>query len=252
MKIHVIKNKIKNTNAVHSGLEIAKQRLASINFPVTFTEKASNRTFTTQYFTSTVIGQGACVRPEEILQEVDGTDDVAFLIFDNTDMNPKPVNPIQSYAKKGKTTPCQMCEAWYNGYPEVFSDFFLHEICHAMYFLLGKSNEDITHYQSSNPNYANKQNYEWYLHLISDLTPAWKIYDNQVVRVLKLGMKGEDIKSLQSDLNAILGVSLVVDENFDIKTKNAVIAFQQANKLVSDGIVGKNTREKIQEAKKKL
>lgn len=250
MKITILKNKIKDTYTTHSGIEIVKQRLASINFPVEIKEVVTGRTFTTQYFTNTTIGQGACVRPEEILQEVDGNDDVAFLIFDNTGMNPKPVNPCQSPLKKGKTTPCQMCEQWYNGYPEVFADFFLHEICHSMYFLLNRVSEDKTHNQGLNPGWQNKQNYEWYLHLIQEMMPAWKIYDKQVVRVLRLGMKGEDVKDLQSDLNRILGTNLVVDGDFGMKTKNAVVRFQKENGLVADGVVGSKTREEM--AKKKL
>lgn len=77
-----------------------------------------------------------------------------------------------------------------------------------------------------------------------------KVPEIKPIRTLKIGMKGNDVKALQSDLNA-LGATLVADGDFGMKTKNAVVKFQKENGLVPDGVVGKMTREKI-EAKKKL
>ncbi len=72
----------------------------------------------------------------------------------------------------------------------------------------------------------------------------------EVVRTLKFGMKGEDVKELQSDLKA-LGYSVgIVDGIFGNLTTLAVKAFQKANMLISDGIVGKLTLEKIKQVKK--
>lgn len=57
--------------------------------------------------------------------------------------------------------------------------------------------------------------------------------------VLKLGSKGDNVKRLQK----VLGV--IVDGNFGYGTKTAVMAFQKANGLVADGVVGNLTWAKV-------
>ncbi|MDD6085813.1 MAG: peptidoglycan-binding protein [Oscillospiraceae bacterium] len=56
---------------------------------------------------------------------------------------------------------------------------------------------------------------------------------------------GEDVKWLQASLNKLIGAGLNVDGMFGKKTYNAVKTFQQINGLAVDGIVGTNTRGKI-------
>ncbi|NEP91099.1 MAG: peptidoglycan-binding protein [Okeania sp. SIO2C2] len=59
---------------------------------------------------------------------------------------------------------------------------------------------------------------------------------------LTLGSTGEDVKYLQTVLNAIVANnSLVVDGIFGNLTKEAVIAFQKRYGLTADGIVGLQT-----------
>jgi hypothetical protein len=57
---------------------------------------------------------------------------------------------------------------------------------------------------------------------------------------LRLDSSGGDVKRLQELLNQ-KGATLKVDASFGPKTKDAVIAFQQSNNLVPDGIVGPAT-----------
>lgn len=57
---------------------------------------------------------------------------------------------------------------------------------------------------------------------------------------LRQDSKGEPVRCLQERLNA-LGNTLGVDGNFGPATKKAVVAFQAANGLTADGIVGPNT-----------
>lgn len=61
-------------------------------------------------------------------------------------------------------------------------------------------------------------------------------------RLLKNGVKGGDVAQLQLALNK-LGIvpQLDADGEFGPKTRVNVVAFQQANNLEVDGIVGKNT-----------
>lgn len=56
---------------------------------------------------------------------------------------------------------------------------------------------------------------------------------------LKKGSKGEEVKTLQSKLN------LIADGIFGPITEEAVKAFQKANGLTADGIVGLNTWAKL-------
>jgi len=58
--------------------------------------------------------------------------------------------------------------------------------------------------------------------------------------VLREGSKGPDVELLQRRLSE-LGFSVGIDGNFGPGTAKAVIAFQQANGLKGDGVVGPNT-----------
>lgn len=71
------------------------------------------------------------------------------------------------------------------------------------------------------------------------------------VRTLKIGMAGEDVKILQTNLKT-LGYELgTIDGKFGNITLAAVKAFQVAWKLVADGVVGKLTQATIANALKK-
>lgn len=67
---------------------------------------------------------------------------------------------------------------------------------------------------------------------------------------LKKGSKGEAVKTLQTNLNKILGTSLVADGDFGNATLKAVKQFQTKYGLTADGIYGKNTDAKMQEVLK--
>jgi len=62
--------------------------------------------------------------------------------------------------------------------------------------------------------------------------------------MLRTGSKGQEVIDLQSRL-AVLGYydKSQVDGAFGAGTKEAVIAFQKANGLMADGIVGSETKE---------
>lgn len=64
-------------------------------------------------------------------------------------------------------------------------------------------------------------------------------------RTLKQGCKGNDVKWLQSALNAYGSYGLTVDGSFGAKTRSAVIAFQKAEKLTADGIFGPKSKAKL-------
>ena len=86
------------------------------------------------------------------------------------------------------------------------------------------------------------------------MTIRWIFDENKETtspRDLMRDSEGEDVKLLQLDLIA-LGYSLGTygaDGDFGPNTERAVIAFQTANNLTPDGVVGEETRKKIEALK---
>lgn len=64
---------------------------------------------------------------------------------------------------------------------------------------------------------------------------------------LKVGSKGEDVKTLQRVLSN-LGYGLIVDGDFSEITREAVVAFQEEHGLEPDGIVGPKTFAALSDA----
>lgn len=62
----------------------------------------------------------------------------------------------------------------------------------------------------------------------------------QLPRTLVIGAEGDAVEILQRRLNAH-GATLLVDGRFGPATRRAVIAFQRANELLPDGVVGRMT-----------
>ena len=60
--------------------------------------------------------------------------------------------------------------------------------------------------------------------------------------VMRAGAKGQEVKDLQTRLAALGFYNGEIDGEFGPGTKEAVTAFQKANGLEADGIVGEETR----------
>ena len=72
------------------------------------------------------------------------------------------------------------------------------------------------------------------------------VTQSTVTRILKLSvprMIGDDVKTLQTYLSEKGYDAGTPDGIFGNKTKNAIMAFQTANRLTPDGLVGAKTRE---------
>jgi hypothetical protein len=74
---------------------------------------------------------------------------------------------------------------------------------------------------------------------------ASSILVSEKARILKQGIRGNDVSELQNYLNNHGFQCGLADGIFGPKTKAAVVEFQLANGLVKDGIVGPKTKEKI-------
>ena len=61
--------------------------------------------------------------------------------------------------------------------------------------------------------------------------------------VMRTGSKGQEVKDLQTRLSALGYYNGKIDGEFGPETKEAVTAFQKANGLEADGIVGSHTQE---------
>ncbi len=85
------------------------------------------------------------------------------------------------------------------------------------------------------------------LALVLAFLPA-NVFADEAPPILKMGMEGSEVKELQELLNS-LGYNIEVDGYFGQQTKTIVESFQASFDLESDGVVGKETWEVLEEAK---
>lgn len=255
MKIQVIQSNLTNVPVFEAGMSLVAQALpTSLDVSIEYAD--SKYVFTPIAFSMPNLN-GYEVDTSEILSQSDASADTAFLIFDASKMNPQPLNPTCTVERGNPTGVAQMCEHWYQTDANTFSSFFLHEICHRMFFALGET--DITHLltdgnlQASYPalysQFNTKQPIEYYQYIITSLVPAWNQYKAGQIHMetLKIGATGASVVALQQLLIKI-GYQIAPDGSFGPKTQSAVEDFQKKNGLNVDGIVGQFTQEKLQSA----
>lgn len=258
IKYLIITNNVKNKERMLVGLEIARQAALTVDAKFVYEFKDTSRVFNSINFENQTVGKGACVDPNEILQEVNGNYKIACLIFDaDKVIGPRPTNPVQHPILKNGCNVIQIPEFWYGEFPSVLADYFMHETDHSGYFFKGDVANDKTHFMHSYPEWTNKQAMEYYLFLLKQLLPYLGTTkpDTPPVptfTVLKLWSRGPMVRELQGDLNLIINAILDTDGVYGTKTRNAVVRFQQLYGLQPDGIAGPLTLNKIIEIKKKV
>ena len=77
--------------------------------------------------------------------------------------------------------------------------------------------------------------------------PSSKCPYTEPAKTIQFGAKGNNVKWLQWHLNQ-LGEKLIIDGNFGVLVKAAVLQFQKKQKLTQDGIVGAKTRAALKKA----
>lgn len=95
---------------------------------------------------------------------------------------------------------------------------------------------DVTHKPCPKPFVSDPKLFERFKKTVAELLKPEKEYPGTI---LKLGSKGENVKEIQKTLN------VPVDGIFGPKTHSAVLEFQKRNGLVTDGLIGKNTWNKL-------
>lgn len=179
MQITILENNIKDSLTIYKGISTAVLLCKTIGLEIVPTYKTINKALTSKPLKSDVVETGYMVDEQPILDSVDGSEDIACMIYDWSLVNPRPTNPVTTTIKKGNAVPMQIPEEWYGGFDNVLTEFFLHELCHALYFLTGTPN-DQTHFKYSYPEYVQKSNEDYYLFLIKSLVPAWNIYKSKI------------------------------------------------------------------------
>lgn len=184
MKILIIKNNITDTVTLESGLVLVKQGLASINFPITLGEFVLDKQLTSLPFSNSTNAHGYYVDPLSFTGPWDIGYDSVCLIYDWSKISPQPTNPMDNGPSM------QIPSEWYVTYPNVFRDFFLHELCHLMANKNGV--KDLTHLlvdMTLDPvlyaQFATKQPSDWYLYYLSTLIktpmPTYKYFKPEEV-----------------------------------------------------------------------
>jgi hypothetical protein len=171
MKIFLLRNNIQDLDTLNKGCELATQKCANIGFPLEFLFADTTKQFTSQPFSNAPNNEGYVsgteIVPQQVFDEVKrlgykmALDSIACLVFDATKITPSPTNPIDNGVV------IQFPTQWYATYPEVFCEFFLHELTH--YLFSATQQKDVTH--DYPPNFSQKTRTDYYLYLILTLEP---------------------------------------------------------------------------------
>jgi len=289
-KILILTQGVEDMAGLRTGTELTKQLAATIGLNLSFDFIETTKQYTGVTFENETVGKGACIKPEEIIPEVLSAQtklskqyNIGCIVFDWTKVTPQPTNPVQNAIIADNFTTIQIPVQWYSDltqtphktYSEVFAQFLLHEISHAMFFfanaLRGAGLQDLTHYQATykdpaTPTIAwnNQQPSQYYLHLLTSLKQYWYLAQQGNVtpvpptppaptqRTLRFAMSGLDVQKLQLNLKTLgYFVYPSITTYFGNVTLAAVKAMQSANGLNVDGIVGAQTFAKIDELLKK-
>jgi len=188
-----------DSKTVTEGLTMAQSLLADIGLNIEFTYKDVDLPIKAFPVSTDVVNNGHMVGIEPILNAIDGTEDIGLLIYNWHKLAPfdwgpkKPLNPLTSGYRKGKAIPMQIPEQWYGEppFPNVLTEFFLHELCHALYMLTGQFTVDKTHFQASNPAYSQQSATKYYLSLLAPLIVTWNKMNPQTKTYLNFNPKSD-------------------------------------------------------------
>jgi len=241
MKTHFVYNNVVDVDTLSKGIALVTSLLKTIGIPFSATSTVDNRALTsyTGSYTDTA-GQTitfTVVHPSSIPKNLSA--DNTCLIYDWSKVNPRPT----VCANHGKLI--QIPTQWYVNFPEVFAQFFLHELCHDLV-------PDLTHNQSQYPEWANKPPTDYFLYLLKTHYKQSLTTPTPSVQTLKEGMKSQEVLTLQVYLKGLGYFTHELTSYFGSITKQSVKDFQKDNGLIADGICGKLTWKALESKKKPL
>lgn len=172
LKILILTQGVLDMDGMKSGLNNAATLCRLQGLTLSFDYQPTTRQFTSVPLNTDVVHGGYCVNSAEILSEAKPGYDLCCLIYDWNAIYPHPTNPC-STQQKGEE-PVQIPVNFYSNltttppttYPEVLTEFFLHELSHCLAYQSGQT--DYTHfkYTPQFTTFAQKSNIDFYLYLI--------------------------------------------------------------------------------------
>jgi len=170
MKIYYTTQGISKTLLLE-GIEQIKKHQSKVNLNFEFIDLGeTNKHFPIKYLNTNqrVLESSAIFKDGQSKGYVFGQTNILMHVYDWNKYNPTPTNP----ATDGLVI--QMPEQFWNVYPDIFCEFWYHELCHFYFMKTGEA--DITH--NYNPDFARLPRIDWYLHLLKDLH---KLVDNKPI-----------------------------------------------------------------------
>lgn len=190
MRILLLRNNVTDINKLNQGIAVVKQWMSGLPLVLDFIQVDTTKQFSSvQTHPSDVSVEGWVVNTSEIFQEGKrlGQADVYLLYYDRTKIFPTPITPVDGGMAMGLPTDYS---------PEVFAEFFLHELCHYYFGATGK--QDITHTYPLTPPLSQLPRKDWYIHLLKDLIPP-----NMATQTYKY-FKDSEVKGLKPEFVVLL------------------------------------------------
>ncbi len=167
-KVTLYRSNITNPQIIDQGLALLNTKLPA-DFTLITTVLDTTNTFTAM---PTGVGTQIEVNPDGIITLP--TDGKVICLVHNV---PTVTNPYQNPIKNSAGATCiQIPEKWYSTFPEAFAEFYLHELLHAYYYLIGHLTytEQVAKVHDPGPDWGGYiQPIDYYISLINELRPHW-------------------------------------------------------------------------------
>lgn len=218
MKLLVLKNNIPNN--INLPLQKVQELCKSVGLTLDIIIKETTRNFTSVPIPQSPLNaysNAYMISTQEILDEERKYGDFngVLLCFDWSKYITKPMPPTENGWVMA--IPWQWCGD-NPFYPDVFVEYTLHEISHTLAWESQKI--DLTHGKYENPQFVQKTNIDYYLHLISQYKtmPIYKYFKESEV----IGLKPELVQLLDK-AREYAGIPFKITSGFRTKIQNDLV-----------------------------